>query len=261
MGVCGAVLLAAVMLKVQSSGTVVVRQVDLFPPRARAGAAIVEALVGLWLLSGFWARGAWFAGIGLFGTLATVSGYLGLIGQTSCGCFGRVDVSPWVSLALDAVCVAALLAVRPRRTAALPLPAATLVGRAGAVAAALALIFAFTTPSAARWLARIQGDELVVENTSMDAGGERSVNFHRAAVEIRNVGDRDVRIVGGTANCSCVTTQDLPVVVPAGGSTVLHIKVNHSGQGYYKHSFELLTDSKDQPRIQGDLVGRAEAAP
>lgn len=80
----------------------------LLPPRLLIAIIEIEIVLGLWLLSGWAARGAWLASIGFFGSLAGVSLYLALRGQTSCGCFGLLSVNPWFTTILDAAALAAL---------------------------------------------------------------------------------------------------------------------------------------------------------
>ncbi len=65
-------------------------------------------MVGVWLLSGLARQAAALTGVTLFAVLGAVSLYLGLIGQSSCGCFGRIEVSPWWTLAADVFCAGAL---------------------------------------------------------------------------------------------------------------------------------------------------------
>ncbi|MBI2826200.1 MAG: hypothetical protein HYX69_16085 [Planctomycetia bacterium] len=80
-------------------------------------AALVEgeALLGLWLLSGFARRGAWRAALVAFALFACVSLYRGLSGAESCGCFGGVRVSPWWTFVGDLAAVFALWWWWPRR--------------------------------------------------------------------------------------------------------------------------------------------------
>jgi hypothetical protein len=74
----------------------------------------LELALGIWLLSGVFKRAAWLAALGCFGVFCAVTLYKGLAGFGSCGCFGRVHVSPWVTLfAVDVPAVVLLGVFRP----------------------------------------------------------------------------------------------------------------------------------------------------
>lgn len=85
----------------------------LSSPRWQIATIEVETLLGLWLLSGFYARGAWWSAVPLFTALSGFTLYLALDGQQSCKCFGAVNVSPWVTFTMDMSAVMALLVWRP----------------------------------------------------------------------------------------------------------------------------------------------------
>jgi hypothetical protein len=59
------------------------------------------------------AEAARFASIALFATLALVSVGNGLKGEASCGCFGIVQVNPWLTCVLDLVLLMAFAVSRP----------------------------------------------------------------------------------------------------------------------------------------------------
>lgn len=82
-------------------------------PRLHIAAIETETLLGLWLLSGWSVRASWVSALGLFSLLAGVSLWLALEGQSSCGCLGRVQVSPWAMFALDLAALMALAIWRP----------------------------------------------------------------------------------------------------------------------------------------------------
>lgn len=73
-----------------------------------------ELLLGVWLLSGIARTLSWRAAIVTFLSFTIVSGYYGIIGQVSCGCFGAVETSPWFTTALDFSIVSVLLAQASR---------------------------------------------------------------------------------------------------------------------------------------------------
>lgn len=72
-----------------------------------------EILFGFWLVFGLHPIGTRRLAIVCFVAFACVALYKGISGEPSCGCFGRVQVSPWYTLALDLAVVAALVCCRP----------------------------------------------------------------------------------------------------------------------------------------------------
>ncbi len=253
---CGAVLITAVVLKLQgwSSGT---SGVNYFSPAVQLAALEAEALVGLWLLAGWARHGAWLVAVGLFAALAAVSLYLGLIGQSSCGCFGRIRVSPWESLVLDGVCLTGLLAWRQRvdatggrRPAVIGIGAAVVLGLIG-------LTLLTRNGVGETWLSRARGEWVAVSPAESDLGEEPAGKVVTFRIEVVNRSGRDVRLIGGTASCSCVATDDLPVTVPANGSVSVSGRILFSGTpGQFKHEYEFFTDLPAQPRVGGRIVGR-----
>jgi hypothetical protein len=253
---CGVILLAAVALKVQGMTAGGVGQsLSMLSPRVQLIGLEVEALVGVWLLSGAARRGAWLAAVTLFSTLAAVSVYLVAVGQPSCGCFGRVEVSPWASLTLDVGCVLALLATRPAGQWQLDSGIAL---TATAVAVAFgALAFGSMTPLAEKTLARVRGEDLVLTGGDADAGTAAKGESRDVPVTIENITCADLHLIGGTASCACVATGDLPLTVPAGGRVTVHVTIRFTGEaGEFKHTFLWYTDAPRQPRLSGSIAGR-----
>jgi len=72
-----------------------------------------EWLMGLWLLSGFQRRAAWLAAVILFAAFAMYNCFQALGGAQDCGCFGRVEVSPWVTFIFDLAVTLLLLTYPP----------------------------------------------------------------------------------------------------------------------------------------------------
>ena len=52
----------------------------------------VELALGVWLLSGLWARRAWAAAVLVFGVFSVVTLAKAVRGDASCGCFGVIEV-------------------------------------------------------------------------------------------------------------------------------------------------------------------------
>lgn len=244
------VLLVAAGLKIRG-GSSVTESADLFPPAVRFVALQGEIVVALWLLTG-WARlTAWLAAVLLFCGLTLASAALGFVGQSDCGCFGRVSVSPWAAFALDAVCLVLLLGTRPRGLDTQWRPAVAAVGGLGGLA--LVAVLAVGSPPGQGALARLRGEIITIANPVEDAGEGtvRAVPFR-----LVNRSDRPVRILGGSAACTCVTTGGLPVTIPAHGTVTIEIVIAYTGSpGQFGHRFELFTDQNYQPTVRGRVTG------
>ncbi len=241
----------------------------LSSPRIQVATVEMEILLGWWLLSGWSMRAAWVAALGFFGILASASLYLALAGQTSCGCFGRVSVNPWVTFALDLAAMAALLLCRPRQSHS---PQADFVRwvpglvKAGAGAAAFLLLIVggfllvFDNPVDA--LARLRGESLTVESSVSEVGEGLQGEQRPFTIHLRNHTDRPLRVVGGTTDCSCLATDDLPITVPPGEARPIDVRMKFSGGiGRFQHRFVLYTDDEKQRVVVARFSGRVVEPP
>jgi len=83
----------------------------------------LELGLGIWLVCGLFRKAAWVVAVLSFGLFMVVTLQKGLIGAESCGCFGRVEVNPWITLSvIDIPFFLALLIFRPRGYKLLPPP-------------------------------------------------------------------------------------------------------------------------------------------
>jgi hypothetical protein len=102
--------------------------------------AVVEAVLGMFLVAGLYRRSLWFVTIGVFSLFAVMTALEAISGKDSCNCFGAVNVRPIYTMFLDLVAVAALLCMGcpPREES----------GQSGArrraIAAAIALLWLST---------------------------------------------------------------------------------------------------------------------
>lgn len=73
----------------------------------------IELILGLWLVSGVFALASWRVALVCFTGFAGVAIYRVVAGYDSCGCFGKVQVSPIYTMVFDIAAVALLLFFRP----------------------------------------------------------------------------------------------------------------------------------------------------
>jgi hypothetical protein len=113
--VLGLLLLTAAVLKGHELLTVPVANKDLWSWRPFLIFQVeFELALGIWLLSGVFKRLAWLTAMTCFGLFCCVALYKGLTGATSCGCFGRIHINPWITLTtIDLPALVSLSLFRP----------------------------------------------------------------------------------------------------------------------------------------------------
>jgi thiol-disulfide isomerase/thioredoxin len=83
----------------------------------------LELGLGIWLVCGLFRKAAWMVAVLAFGLFIAVTLQKGLTGKESCGCFGVVKVSPWITLlAIDIPIFLGLVIFRPKGLKLLPPP-------------------------------------------------------------------------------------------------------------------------------------------
>jgi hypothetical protein len=112
----GVLLLVAAALKAHGAAVGPVSSMG-WTSAAWFQAVLIIAEVGLggWLLSGIAPLGSWMLALIAFVTFAGFSAYQGSIGQSSCGCLGRLSdsVSPWYTFGFDLLVLTGLAFGRP----------------------------------------------------------------------------------------------------------------------------------------------------
>jgi hypothetical protein len=236
-------------------------------PRAQLGLIELEAFFGVLLLFGQIGRLGWAMAIGLFAMLAAVSLYLGLDGQPSCGCFGRLSVNPWLTFALDLAAVAALVIWRPRPDRGRPAAGwRSTVFEISAAVGCLALSFAGLLFMAgnhrAEVLARLRGDAVTVEPEITRVGDGIRGEERSFGVQLTNRSNRPVCIMGGTNSCPCFATDNLPLQLAPGESRGIQVRMKFSGMtGRFVGSYLLYTDDGYQNQVIGYFAGRVRETP
>lgn len=239
-------------------------------PGVQAATIVWELLLGAWLLCSVAPFGSWLSAIGTFTLLAGISGYLGWIGQATCGCFGTIKASPWHAFSVDVVAVGLLVVGHPRWVIVnkvqdggwrrLVSPAAYFVLGVCAILACLTSIGAWVYGSPEVALARLRGESMVVKPEFVDCGAGKPGDKLEAVMELYNWSDNPIRIYGGTSDCSCIATKDLPVTIPPGESRSIPVivRVPKSAPGAFTRYVLLFTDCEKQRKIRLRVGCRVE---
>lgn len=225
-----------------------------------------EIILGAWLMSGTHRLLASIVAMATFVIFAAASFWQGWIGQSSCGCFGAIQVNPWLSFSIDIVALLLLMvsARRERRepTNTLHPPKVLRVVGVGAcgVFAILGVLTAIATVifgSPQAGLAYLRGERLSVQPRFVDVGEGGLGETREVAVLLHNWTDRPIRILGGTSDCSCVVTKDLPINVEPGETRFLTVSVVLNGApGDFSRLALLFTDDEASHVVPFRLSGR-----
>lgn len=208
---------------------------------------VFESLLATWLLCGQGLATARLFGLMYFSLAALASLYMGWIGQTSCGCFGKVSTNPWIAMVIDLTALTALLLIRTHRTE----PTRTIlrstvfqvaIGTVVTLGLAIELFF-LTVQHPDQLLAQWRGDIIAIEPAVLAAGSAIIGEKRPVTVRIHNYSDRNVEIVGGTASCSCLAIESLPVRIGTGGFKDIQVIISFKGSpGRFIRQFVLYTD-------------------
>lgn len=232
--ILGLLLLAAAGLKTVGLAVDPVARIGIFySPSFQTLVIQFEFLIGLWLLSGFWRIGSYLVAFAAFAVFAAFSFYSGWIGQADCGCFGAIKVNPWLPFGVDVAIVACLVFSRPRISSFLQGPERR-VPYKRILTAAMICIFVLGTGygmvhvafgSLARALAILRGETVSVAPAIVDVGEGLPGVWVESYLVVTNWTDSDIRVVGGTSDCSCSTTSELPMIIGNGQSRSVRIYV------------------------------------
>lgn len=207
----------------------------------------IEFVLGIWLLSGLAVYVSRWVGIIFFSAAAMASIYLVLIGQPSCGCFGSIKISPWISLTVDVVAVLVLLIVNRTGTqpvqsfvhkTLMPIGLGTML-----ILGVIIELFFLTVSDPERKLAQWRGDVVTVSPSVLDVGSGKVGESKLVVLRVHNNSNQPINIVGGTSSCACITLRDLPVTIQSGGYKEIGVIIKYVGlPGQFVRQFVLYTD-------------------
>lgn len=240
----GLLLLTAAGLKGYELATEPVAQTGLLTsPWFLIGVVEFELFFGLWLLTGLYRRLTWRVAILCFSAFACVSLYKAVSGEATCGCFGRVAVSPWYTLILDAVAVLALCCWPPE-TSGVGLATGsgqTLLARVVRSHAAVRLLGLTVAVSSilvaisSWWFQHEDRREQVTPPTdsvsvrldpaSIDLGMFSQYEQRTLPFGVINGTDREWRIGRVAPSCGCTLVDVSQATVPPRGRVELHFTI------------------------------------
>jgi hypothetical protein len=201
------------------------------PAAANSSLAVIEAALGLWLLSGRVAHLARLATATAFAAFATYNLTALCVGRRSCACFGAVHVHPMAVFGLDVLVLVALGFRQPnsgylRRRFAPALALGFFLGTLGAAFVVPRSVFAVITDMDERGAEprpiRLFESKLV----HIDLGTIPSGIAKRHIVQIQNPRESRVSLRGFEATCDCLRISTSGGTIPAQGLATLELNLD-----------------------------------
>jgi hypothetical protein len=223
-------------------------------PRLGIAIASWEVLLGVWLLT-LQDRQGWCTALLTFLVFGFVSGYMSLIGVSSCGCFGSIHTSPWVPFGLDLFVVTFLLLNPPSVSAEFSIKTVIRPIALGVVclfAVAIAILMLVPKGTFSNSLAALRGETIVLSAYDVDFGNGKAGDTLNSSVSLTNYSDSPVRLIGGTSDCSCTTIGSLPLIIESGGTQLIPMQLTIPAKAYGKltKSAWFVIDEPGFPRIR-----------
>lgn len=188
----------------------------------------LELLLALGLLLNFWPKGTWAATLACFGLFAAVSAFRAVSGESSCGCFGRVPVKPAWTAAMDLVAVLSLLLWRPRHDSSTPAMRYEQIPRRaltlGAAWLCIGLPIGLTGLLSSPW--KQETFPIVPLPEELNLGTIWTSGDFSHTLRLRNLSSRELGITNLTATCGCTAIEPSSLVIPAGETRAVTLKLH-----------------------------------
>ena len=237
----------------------------LSSPRAILAVVVLEVLIAMWLASGAYPALSWLTAVAFFVGAFAVAVSTALSGVANCPCFGRVHASPWLAVSIDSAAIVALFIFRPANRSVPSIVVNIFGERRHLVTLGLFALPVLILALPQAWLdsgivARWRGEQVRVSPYSADAGAGKPGEWGQVEVTIRNDSAGSVQVMGGTADCSCVTINGMPVTLTSGESQSIPVRIRFVGTpGRFARKYFFYTDSEAAPYLTGIIAGRVSS--
>ncbi len=110
-------------------------------------------------------------------------------------------------------------------------------------------------------IAYLRGERISISPRLADLGAAPAGGMREVTVHISNWADVPVRLIGGTADCSCTVLHDLPLEIGPGEARPVTVSVRMAGEpGVFTRSAGFVIDDQGIKRIDFRLTGRVHQA-
>lgn len=240
-----AVLLLAASIKLFASSTIDSSGPlsSYFRAEFQSIVAPVELLLALWLISGWGQRTSLNVSAGLFALFTIVNAISGWQGATSCGCFGKVQVDPWIMSIVDLLIFALIvLALRKTPTSDSDQTAREIVLGMAGIAAAITLFAYDYFGSMSAFVGYLTNQPMVLEVATIEVESGNATDEHEFLVEVANLTSNRVQITTASSQCASIDFSELPCWLEANQRYSMTAKIRlPSEEGRFCRKFRLHT--------------------
>ena len=222
----------------------------------------LEIIVGLFVLKDRLRGPSWMMAISLFTCFMLTSIWMSIAGWESCGCFGSVELSPFISLAINAAIVSLLFWSRCQyadtsselRKAERQKNAGKekLAGRVFGYAVSILVVAFLIGTTQGRQTIFGKRDQPVSISPILLANAEHGVPIN-LQVSIWNNSTTDAKVIGGGVSCSCITLNDFPFEIPAGSRKEVELTYIHNKKRDSKYGFVFFMEHNNQYSVSGTI--------
>jgi hypothetical protein len=256
-------LLASVAKGYDLAAGVMPENALLASPWVAIGLVTFEALFGGWLLVGRGPRFTYWLALACFAAFLFVAVLQGLGGRTSCGCLGRIPVSPWLAAAFDSGALIALVIWRPGANQnagwlSLKLFAPFLVGAAILLSILSAWAY-YDFGSLTVALAYVRGDAVAVNPRALYLGEGTRGTVRSTSLQLVNLTDDPITVIGWNSS-GCVGITELPTTLLPRTEQSIQVNLGFVGRpGPFTHRVLFYTSDQNQPALEFRFSGRIRA--
>jgi Protein of unknown function (DUF1573) len=203
----------------------------------------------------------WLSLFSLFGALLVFSVLSVMKGRSTCGCAGVFNFYPLTVSIFDCVCLIFLWINSTVRNKSIGYMLKSISANplqfAGqtccCVVGACILFVIYPALDRSGFFSRLRDEQILIRR--VDFGAHAWSSFVKVQIELKNLSDSQINIVGAKSSCSCVSIEKLPVSIPGKSSLVTTVVVQPQKTGPFHQRIEFYTDSRRQFVAGADIFG------
>jgi hypothetical protein len=105
----------------------------------------------------------------------------------------------------------------------------------------------------------LQGERLLFDPLHVVIDNAPAGTIVERSIRVLNRSFSDVKLVGSQPSCGCITLNEFPVVIPAGGDYTLTLKIGIPDEpGSFEHTVKLFTDAAGYGPVIALVSGSAK---